>query len=96
MTHARLLLSWKEVWPDGFISEGKIWLLPEPTPERRHGLKYSLFFGRPGERIIGYDNETGKGDHRHYRDREEPYLFVSLHRLMADFDADVKRETGNG
>jgi hypothetical protein len=30
------------------------------SDDRPHGLKYSLFYGRPGERIIAYDNETGK------------------------------------
>lgn len=53
------------------------------APERPHGLKYSLFYGRPGERIVGYDNETGKVDHRHYRDREEPCAFRGLAALIA-------------
>ncbi len=44
----------------GHILQIRIWLLPKPTDERPHGLKYSLFFGRPGERIVGYDNELGK------------------------------------
>ena len=59
---------------------------------RPHGLKYSLFFGRAGERIIGYDNEKGKGDHRHYRSQEEPYRFSSLEQLIRDFENDVERE----
>lgn len=70
----------------------KVWQLPDPNAERPHGLKYSLFFGRPGERIIGYDNEAGKGDHRHYRDHEEPYRFESLERTIGDFEDDVRRE----
>jgi hypothetical protein len=69
--------------------------LPQATEERPHGLKYSLFYGRPGEQIIGYDNETGKGDHRHYRRDEERYAFVSLERLIADFEADVRKELEN-
>ncbi|MCW4117137.1 DUF6516 family protein [Aurantimonas sp. MSK8Z-1] len=73
-----------------------MWQLPAPSPERPHALKYSLFFGRPGERIIGYDNESGKGDHRHYRDHQEAYRFVPLDKLIADFDADIKREIGDG
>jgi hypothetical protein len=72
-----------------------VWRLPRLTHERPHGLKYSLFYGRPGERIICYDNEAGKGDHRHYRDREEAYAFVSLEKLIADFEADVRREIEN-
>jgi hypothetical protein len=81
---------------DGTIIQIKIWKLPTGTDERPHGLKYSLFYGRPGERIVGYDNERGKGDHRHYRDREERYAFTSMERLIADFWADVRKEIGNG
>ena len=58
-------------------------------------LKYSLFYGRPGERIVGYDNERGKGDHRHYRTREERYLFVSFEKLLTDFWNDVRTEIEN-
>lgn len=66
--------------------------MPGATDERPHGLKYSLFFGRDGERIIAYDNEAGKGDHRHYGDREEPYRFTTMENLIADFWNDVKKE----
>jgi hypothetical protein len=54
--------------------------------------EYSLFYGFPGERIVGYDNERGKGDHRHYRTREEVYTFTTIDRLIADFIGDVQRE----
>lgn len=81
---------------DGTIIQIKIWKLPADDNERPHGLKYSLFYGRPGERIVGYDNERGKGDHRHYRDREEPYLFTSMEKLIADFWTDVRKEIEHG
>lgn len=74
---------------DGFIIQIKIWRLPYVTAERPHGVKYSLFYGREGERIIAYDNETGKGDHRHLGDREEPYIFVTMTKMIDDFWADV-------
>jgi len=76
--------------PGGGIIEIKIWRLPRPTPERPHGLKYSLFFGFRGERIVGYDNERGKGDHRHSRNREYAYSFVSIEKLLHDFRSDVE------
>ncbi len=79
---------------DGTIVEIRIWQLPQTTNERPHGLKYSLFYGRAGERIIGYDNETGKGDHRHYGPREMSYAFESTERLLQDFFADVAKERG--
>lgn len=89
---ATLFLSFKRVLANGAIMQARIWLLPSPNEERPHGYKYSLFYGRPSTRIIGYDNETGKGDHRHYRDKEEDYTFISVARLLADFRSDIARE----
>jgi hypothetical protein len=95
MPPATLIYDRKLLLPDGMILQVRIWRLPQANAERPHGLKYSLFYGRPGERIIGYDNEAGKGDHRHYRDREEPYVFETMDKSIADFEADVKREIGH-
>jgi hypothetical protein len=89
---ATLLFEDRDEYLDGTILEMRIWRLPEPDSERPHGLKYSLFYGRRGERIIGYDNERGKGDHRHYRDREEPYVFSTVRQMVTDFLDDVRRE----
>ena len=89
---ASLILHEKAELEGGFVVEVKVWRLPQTSSERPHGLKYSLFFGRPGERIVAYDNEAGKGDHRHMRKREEPYAFQSLERLIADFRRDVAEE----
>jgi hypothetical protein len=41
-------------------------------------------------RLVGYDNERGKGDHRHAESREEPYIFTTPEALIATFLADVK------
>jgi len=71
-----------------------LWQLPMPTAERPHGLKYRLYCGRAGTCVVRYDNEAGKGDHRHTGEREEPYRFESVERLLSDFAADVKRLTG--
>lgn len=89
---AALILDRKLLLDNGSIIQMRVWRLPAETGERPHGLKYSLFFGRPGERIIGYDNEAGKGDHRHYRDHEEPYSFSSLEQLIKDFESDIRQE----
>jgi len=92
---ASLIEDRKSVLESGAIIQIRVWRLPRPTHERPHGLKYSLLYGQPGERIIGYDNESGKGDHRHYRDHEETYTFVSLAKLIADFEADIREEIEN-
>ena len=52
--------------------------------------------GREGERTVGYDNEPGKGDHRHYAHREEPYTFTTPEQLIWDFLADVRAARRRG
>lgn len=94
MPNATLIFSEKLVFPDLAITQGVIWRLPEASPERPHGLKYRLYYGKDGQRIIGYDNERGKGEHRHYQDQD--YLFSTVEQLVADFMADVRRERERG
>jgi hypothetical protein len=89
MPKAVLPLHRQRYYDDGAISEMKLWLLPNPVSGSAHRFKYSLFYGYPGRRAIGYDNERGKGDHRHKDDVETPYRFTSLDKLLADFEADV-------
>jgi hypothetical protein len=84
------------LFPDGYFVRMRIWAVPEPVPPSEHRFKYSLFYGRPGERAVLYDNERGKGDHRHYGIREEDYEFKDVDTLIADFVADVRRLRGGG
>jgi hypothetical protein len=93
MPPGKLILHRKRHYDDGSISEMRLWLVPDPVRGSGHSFKYSLFYGRPGERLILYDNEAGKGDHRHYGDREEPYVFTTPEKLVEDFLADVTRVT---
>ena len=91
---ARLLYEFKQRYDDGAIVEMVLWEVPEPVAGSTHRYKYRLFYGFPGRRIVGYDNETGKGDHRHAGARESNYRFVSVDGLIEDFLADVaKRRT---
>ena len=91
---AELLIRERVILDDGMIIEIKVWRLLAPIPPAEHPLKYSLFYGRPGERLVGYDNERGKGDHRHYGDREERYAFTSIEQLLADFQFDIEALRG--
>ena len=88
---ARRIFYDKTLLPDGSIVEMVIWQLPSPSDDRPHGLKYRLFYGREGKRIVGYDNERGKGDHKHLLDVEKRYKFISVEKLIADFLADIER-----
>ena len=81
----------KSVLSDGAIVEMVIWRLPKPVPKSEHILKYRLFYGRDGVRIIGFDNERGKGDHMHVGNLELPYRFVSVEDLVSDFLTEIKK-----
>ncbi len=91
---ADLILDQRFSLDDGAIVQVKIWRVPEPVPPSGHLLKYSLFYGRRGQRLVGYDNERGKGDHQHVNGIEHPYRLVSIDRLLADFRADVEALRG--
>ena len=81
----------KEVRDDGSIIEIVIWQLPEPLPPSMHTYKYRLYFGATGVSRVRYDNERGKGDHRHIGDNEFDYVFTSVEQLLVDFRLDVER-----
>lgn len=75
---------------DAFV-EVVVWRVPEPVPPSVHPFKYRLAYVVRGECVIRYDNERGKGDHRHTEAGEEPYSFSTPDRLMADFEAEIAR-----
>ena len=72
----------------GNVMEIKVWKVPvtEHTP---FGYKYSFVYVAGNERVVGYDNERGKGDHRHLGSKELPYRFTDIAELLRDFQADV-------
>ncbi len=97
MAKAKLLFQAKKIYPDGSIKEMIIWQLPTQSVERPHGLKYRLYYGSDdGTCLVRYDNETGKGDHRHIAGSEESYRFVDIEGLVRDFQHDIDLVRGKG
>ena len=88
---ADLLARLKEVRDDGSIIEIVIWELADPLPPSVHRYKYRLYFGAGDVSRVRYDNERGKGDHRHVGDQEFAYAFRSVEQLLLDFQSDVER-----
>jgi len=68
-----------------------VWQLRQPVPGCPHAFKYRLALVVKGVCVLRYDNETGKGDHRHAGNAEVPYGFSSPRQLVADFMNDVRR-----
>jgi hypothetical protein len=89
MVVAQLILKTKTTHQGGVV-EMVVWQVPQPVPPSEHPFKYRLVFIREGKRVVGYDNERGKGDHKHLGTLEVRYKFVDIETLMADFLRDVE------
>ena len=87
---AQLITSIKNVNPDGSILAVVIWKVPKPMPPTEHGYKYRAVYVVDGVRIVGFDNERGKGDHCHIDGKELPYAFIGVDQLLEDFIATVE------
>jgi len=95
--NAQPVLSYRRDLPNGDIIQVVVWFLSEPLPGSLHPYKYRLHYqAADGAEYIRYDNERGKGDHRHIAGVEEPYHFESVKKLAQDFYAAIKqcRRTG--
>lgn len=86
---AKLLRRILETYGQGRI-EGVIWEVPKPVASSEHRIKYRLVYIRDGVRLIGHDNERGKGDHEHLHGLESPYAFTDVATLIRDFLQDLK------
>ena len=86
---AMLLARTREIRDDGSIVEVVVWVLPEPLPPSSHSFKYRLFYGAGSICRVRYDNERGKGDHRHIGEYEYVYDFTTVEQLLDDFERDI-------
>lgn len=73
------------------FAELVLWRLPQPVEGSTHGFKYRLAYVVRGECVLRYDNEAGKGDHRHVGGIESTYTFTTPEQLIADFRRDIER-----
>ena len=88
--HATLVINEKITRTDGSIIQIVVWDLPIPLNASRHRYKYRLYFGRDGICLVRFDNEQGKGDHKHIQGVESPYSFIDIPTLMRDFGQAIK------
>lgn len=64
---------------------------PDAGPGINPRLHDRLAYVVNGTWVVRYDNESGKGDHRHFNTRERSYTFETPEKLLADFQADMAR-----
>jgi hypothetical protein len=88
---ASLVMDERLVLDDEAFVELVVWQLDRPLAGCLHRFKYRLAYVVRGVCVVRYDNEAGKGDHRHSGTRERAYRFTSLDALQDDFWSDVAR-----
>ncbi len=88
---ATLIEKSRKVIDEKTFFEFVLWHLLEPVPGSTHPFKYRLALVVNGECILRYDNERGKGDHRHMYGHEEAIIFTTLEALFDAFQTDMER-----
>lgn len=73
------------------FAEMTLWKLAVPIAGSTHACKYRLAYVVNGICVVRYDNEAGKGDHRHVGKEERRYRFTTPERLITDFQHDIAR-----
>lgn len=89
---ANLIIKKRNYFPDedAFISI-TVWAVDPSVTGSQHGYKYSLAYVVQDVCVMRYDNEAGKGDHKHIGDTEFPVTFNDLDDLLRQFFDDVNR-----
>ena len=67
-----------------------VWKVPKPVHGSSHEFKCRLALVENGVCVLRYDNEAGKGDHKHIQEVETDYRFSDLNSLQTDFWQDVE------
>jgi hypothetical protein len=85
------LLRTRIIHADAAFAELALWQVPKPLAGSAHRFKYRLAYVVGGVCVLRYDNEDGKGDHRHFGGRQSAYAFTTPDKLLADFQRDISR-----
>jgi hypothetical protein len=86
---AQLMIKTRRILSEISFAEVVVWKLPAPIKGSKHSFKYRLAFLVEGVCVLRYDNEQGKGDHKHIGEMEISYGFTTPEQLLADFWKDI-------
>ena len=85
------LISTRVICSEKSFADLVLWQLSEPIKGSSRQFKYRLAYVVSGKCVLRYDNEAGKGDHRHFAGKEAAYAFKTPEKLLADFQRDIAR-----
>jgi hypothetical protein len=88
---ASLVARTRIVYAENAFAELVLWRVPASVIGSAHDFKYRLAYVFDGVCVIRYDNEAGRGDHRHFGDVESAFAFTTPEALLAAFEQDIAR-----
>ena len=88
---ARPLYNERIQYSDAAVAHVVVWQISQPMVGSTHSYKYRLAYVVSDECVLRYDNEAGKGDHKHVGVVESGYTFIGLPELLADFSSEIER-----
>lgn len=88
---AQLLIHNLIAYADDAIAHVMVWRVPAPVEPSAHDYKYRLAYVVDGVCVLRFDNERGKGDHKHVGEVDADYIFTTLDALLDDFQAEIAR-----
>ncbi|MGO4451314.1 DUF6516 family protein [Phyllobacterium sp. TAF24] len=91
MVQAKNLVARRVFVDQDIFTEFVVWLVPKPLRGSLHNYKYRFALVANNVCVLRYDNEAGKGDHKHVGETEVSYRFSTIEALLADFKSDVER-----
>ncbi|WP_217646291.1 toxin-antitoxin system TumE family protein [Azotobacter beijerinckii] len=85
-----MILKRRDVLDEHRFTEAVIWELTQPLPGSAHRYKYRLAYVVDGVCMVRYDNESGKGDHKHLGADEQAVAFTGIADLLRAFRRDIE------
>lgn len=82
---ATKLLNERVIISENAFVEMVVWDIPPSVKACEHFYKYHLAVVIDQECVMRYDNESGKGDHKHLGNTEIEYRFTTIEALLKDF-----------
>lgn len=90
----KLLLDFKEITLNEVI-EVKAWKIGK-SKDYPEGINYRMAYIKNGKRVLGYDNNTSEGHHKHHLETKSNIQFVSLESLFSQFMNEIKKIRSGG
>lgn len=88
---ATLIARTRIVYSTQAFADFVLWQVSKPVSGSAHDFKYRLAYVVDEICVVRYDNEVGKGDHRHFGASQSIYRFSTPEQLMVDFQKDIAR-----